>query len=736
MSSRNSRGAATAARGTAIAIVAAVIAWGTSACDDGGPDRDDGAGTGCDVVDDGGPVGDAPVEVWFPPSSGLMAVDSLTVRGGSADPLRIDAVRVNGVAATTTSDFAAWEATIPLAMGANTIIVESEEFDGHVATAPAFTITRTSFDRWQRIRAAALDPQAPRALVLEDDGRLSFLDLETGARDPLSDDWAAPGLDRVVAGALDVATNRAFVIESPFSAYVMSEIDLATGTRTIIFDDSDGSGVQLESPFALAVDHERGRAVMIDWDPDREPPPEYSPTIITVELATGARTLIAGEGAGSGVELVWPVSLVLEPAGDLAYVLDEGQGALLSIDLETGERKVVASGLDIDIYNGFSVGNPMELDAANHRILIVSRSSGDLLEIDLDTGDHTILADLSREENLALLDGFMFDGQRYRIFFHVRDEFVTLDLTTGERQPISNTRVGAGPPLGDPKGITMNQARDRAHIAVTRPPGTKLVGGVIKVDLETGNRRLCARDERRGSQPDDTIGRAESVALDEDHDRLLVGSSEQSRIMAVDLETEARTVVWDSAAAFPGTNRNITALALYGDALLVATSNLDSEADHGLSVVGLDTGVWRSLSEGIAVLGMAVAHDRGLVYVADDSNHAITAIDLATGEQFQVSELGVPFDFTVFPGMAYDHVRNRLMMTNVVLPGGATEPLVIDAVTRELTFVPLDQSVSNSAGWQGVALGRGDYSLIVADAELRALLAIDPASGQTVVLSR
>jgi DNA-binding beta-propeller fold protein YncE len=404
MPSRNSWGAMT--RSTIIVVASAAIAIGALACSSGGGAD---ARRGCPDAGAGAPA--MAVEVWYPPGSGLMTSDSLTVRGGSCNPSTIVAVRVNGVLATTTSGFAEWEAEIPLALGTTTVIVEGEDVDGQVATVATVTITRPeAFDLWRTVGAAALDPSAPRALVVEEtvhhlnvwpSGKtLSFIDLETGARDRLPDDWPRDALYGAFAVAPDFANNRLLVTamrQSNGSGNGVYEIDLGTGARTLISDDQRGSGPLLGWPFALAIDHAHDRAVVLsigDLYYGR------GGSIVAVDLNTGDRTKLPSGGVDAGVIPREPVDLVLDPAGDIAYVLDSELEALLSVDLATGARTVLASGLKVRRQRVFDdpailmMRSDMELDVTNRRALILG-PSGELQAIDLATGDHTLMVSCS-----------------------------------------------------------------------------------------------------------------------------------------------------------------------------------------------------------------------------------------------------------------------------------------------------------------------------------------------------
>jgi hypothetical protein len=378
----------------------------------------------------------------------------------------------------------------------------------------------------------------------------------------------------------------------------------------------------------------------------------------------------------------------------------------------------------------------MELDVTNRRALIMG-PSGELQAIDLATGDHTLVAANISPFQGHGINGFMFDSERDRVIFHVEHTFMAFDLTTGERRRISNTGVGDGPYMEWAYGVALNKAGDRAYVSGHR----EREGGVLEVDLKTGNRRAVA-----GLGVD--VGppfAASDVVLDEDRGRLLIADSERGQVVEVALETGRADIFWDSNAAFPDADRSEpTALALYGDELLVAT-HLGGQFEDGnnvLSTVALDSGAWVTLS-GMgtgtgpslgSIDSMAISYEDDLAFVGKTISHCpIVAIDLASGDRHLVFESDDPYSCRT-EVFAHDPVRGRLVMQ---LTAAGTDGLhFFELATGDITPIPVDHSVPADGSRGGLTLDRHGYSLIAADSYLHALVAIDPGSGQTVVLSR
>src|SRR5262245_48445263 len=86
------------------------------------------------ACNDGGGMGDvvAPVVgLTFPPPASSTEQESIMVSGTASDPSGVAEVRVNGVLASTSDGFATWQASVPLALGRNTLTVAASDARGN-----------------------------------------------------------------------------------------------------------------------------------------------------------------------------------------------------------------------------------------------------------------------------------------------------------------------------------------------------------------------------------------------------------------------------------------------------------------------------------------------------------------------------------------------------------------------------------------------------------------------------
>ncbi len=126
----------------------------------------------------------------------------------------------------------------------------------------------------------------------------------------------------------------------------------AGGVSTVISSAAVGSGPALSNPKYPAADSAGnlyylnlgdGQAVTV-------------PTVVKVNPANGARTLVSGNGTGAGPAFTSPgalVGMVFDPSTGTLLVCDAGNdpasAAVLRIDLATGNRTVVTSGVSSDL---------------------------------------------------------------------------------------------------------------------------------------------------------------------------------------------------------------------------------------------------------------------------------------------------------------------------------------------------------------------------------------------------
>jgi hypothetical protein len=635
-----------------------------AACgDDGPPDQDPDAAAPVDaspapdapIAPDAGPPDcsgecDPPVvEVHFPPPRSQADLEAITVRGTAVDDTGIAAIRVNGVLATTSDDFATWQAVVPLQQGANAIVVQSEDDEGYVAPSAA----RVDVVRRKVVRYAThltVDPASGSALIA-DPGQAEILHLDL-ATDVIT---SLPGgaLGEIPEGsdgipfALDPAASRAYGIadredDLPDALFVQN---LTTGQRTVISDDGIGTGEDLIEVETMVLDAAHDRIVLFD-DAHR--------AIMAVDLDSGDRVVLADQFTGTGPVPAFIARLALTADGNRAYFINSAQRALLSVDLATGNRTVVSNDTT---GTGPAFTNPglVALDEARNRVLINDIFS--LVAVDLTTGDRTVLpgTDTSAGPGQYLPSSLMVDEPRDRLLIADGSYITAVDLATGERTRLQDA-VGTGP-LDDHLVVVLDDAGGRALLLDTTLAVTELD---IWNPPTAGQRTILSSGTVGASEP---VG---DMVLDLARNRVLVFEIGEAMLWAVDLATGERTLVSGAdAGAGPALfEPRSMVMDTDGDRVLVSQADavlaVDPTTGDRTIVASEDVGTGPSFS---FATDMAIASGQQEVLLAHGGR--VLALSLADGNRRIVSGDGVGTgpSFGYLDGAALDLARGRALFT-------------------------------------------------------------------------
>lgn len=702
-----------------------------------------GAGAG---GSSGGSIGSAPsATIVFPSAASVTESDSITVRGTASDDGEIAIVRVNGVDASSTDGFASWSATVPLNLGVNTLVVET----GDTARNENSNVTSVVVQRQAGLDVpskVALDSANNRLFVI-DGGRRAIIvvDLSTGVRSVLSG-YGTPDFNHLFvlpnALELDSANNRLLVVDS--SQNVLMAVDLTTGARSIVSENGvPGSTVDFAAPRGLALDSADNRAyiadsssgegfvievdlstggrdvlsdntmhggltafqriqnVVLHSDLNRLYVTDANiPAIISVSLIDGTRFWVSHNTArGAGVALNGPRDLVLDEANNRLLVTDTGQDSILAIDLSSGDRSLL-TGAHPAGFTGFENANGVELDSSNNRVLVTDANIKAVLGVSLDDGAHEFVVDgafPSRDSVMQLPQGMAIDresGRAYVVDSNLRS-VTAIDLSTGTRSLLSGIGVpDTDNPLSGPIQLVLDSVGNRLIVL------DRTLAALIAVDLTTGARTVLSDNTMHGGA--EPFVSLTGIAMDSANNRVLVvnnaltvpGISDGPTVLAVSLADGSRTHITDNSlfsGAFP----------------------LDQPKN------------------------IAVDHANNRALILDTALDALLTVDLnegpTLGQRNMLSADGTPDSVNVFStpaGIAVDVENNRA--------------LVADAFASRLTAVDLDTGARSvlSQGTEGlewespsdVALAGEDQALLL-DISTRALIGVDLLTGQRVIYS-
>jgi hypothetical protein len=314
---------------------------------------------------------------------------------------------------------------IDFATGGRTILSDSRTGSGDDSTG-----------LWG-VRGLVLDRDRNR-LVLSNNNidSVMAIDLASGDRSFVSNSSIGAGPMFGFPGIPDVdpANNRAVIVDGNGALF---GVDLDSGDRTILSDNAGvGTGPAFVFPLDVVVDSANDRAGVLD----------QGIGLVGVDLVTGDRTIASDGATGTGPLWTNPLALEIDIPNDVGYVLDlipfPADVTIYSVDLATGDRTVVSNNTGIGVGPNMTFSNDMKLDAAGNRVFVLNRgSSNNLMVVDLTSGDRTIIsgAGVGSGQDFLSPHYVEYDLANDRIF--IFDLAVTgvlvVDLATGERAVMS-----------------------------------------------------------------------------------------------------------------------------------------------------------------------------------------------------------------------------------------------------------------------------------------------------------
>jgi hypothetical protein len=242
----------------------------------------------------------------------------------------------------------------------------------------------------------------------------------------------------------------------------LSSIDLCDGSRHLVSAVAVlGSGPPLREATGIAMDRsvEPPRAIVCD---------RVRESLLAIDLESGNRTVVSGEGVGAGPSFQadgWlgvGGDFHIEAHGGIAWVLDQGGGLmsyrLLRVDLATGDRSV-ASGAGVGLGPPLQRYASMALDPAGQRALLAQLEPHAVIEVDLTTGDRRELSGPGNGTGPAFPSypqGIEWDAVGQRALWTSYDgKVLGVDGQTGDRELLAGLDPSKGPGLAITRRTTL-----------------------------------------------------------------------------------------------------------------------------------------------------------------------------------------------------------------------------------------------------------------------------------------
>jgi hypothetical protein len=699
----------------------------------------------------------------FPPAVSYTSAGTITVRGTAQDAYGVASVKVNGVSATSATNFNSWTAVVPIQAGENQLEVTVRDAAGNETTNPTEAAV---FNRGPPIvmnRGMDYDPTGDRIIVSDSATRSVYgYRVSDGFGQLISDRWppfTAPHDGVPEELVVDAANNRALLVD--WGLDMLVGVDLATGLRSGV---SIGNVVSAPTAFGL------GFGVALDAAGQRAfVTARQSRAVIGVNLVTGTRTVISSPTVGTGTALGNPLGIVYDnvssPGTPRLLVADAafGAAAIVSIDITTGNRLPFSSASPIGL--GVTLQSPlsMKLDAAHARLLVQDGQLNAILAVDLATGNRTVISatgtgsgasmNFNQAIGLALKPstGLLVSSQH-------GGELLAVNTVNGNRTPFADANVGTGTKIYNSGGLIVEQASGTPTSLLLMEADAQRI---TRIDLATGNRTVVSGDPGNGAAVVGTgpaLDRGIDLVLDVrpsagGNSVLALVTAPGNKVLSVNLTTGNRTLLADLTTGSPAVTqlRNL-ALDVTGNRVLV-TNNDNSGSTKAVYAVDLASGTRTSVSGNAVgtgnafglptsiVLDSTVAPTRAFVSDGGAAN-AIVAVDLATGNRTVAVPgiSGIGSSFTLAGPLIYDAASSRLLIGNL----GEFQKIIaapLPFTSRSLvTGMEIDFTVRGTGPLQHYApamaanLAEGIVYLVSYDS--LAVYAIDMYSGDRVYISR
>ncbi len=692
-------------------------------------------------------------EITFPTAVSMTDADQLSVTGTATDANGISAVRVNGVDATSDDGFTTWRAVVSISTGDNDLVVETEDLAGNVDDSSATATVKGSPNLFVNPDRIALDPTNNGALVV-DGVNVVALNLNNGARTIVASEsvGSGPVLGNPRGIAVGSEDNSVLVTDAQLDALV--RIDLDDNSRSIVSDSITGLGENFGFPRGLALDLTSEKAYVID---------SGLRALISVDLNTGDRTEISGNSEGDGTNFIIPVDVALDMNNSRALVTDVFfSDQVIAVNLETGDRSLFTGG---GVGSGQSLVAALRIavDTINNRALVSDSLLDAIIAIDLTDGDRAIFSDASDSgPQLNNPRGLTVELATGRLF--IADDGLNTVLaanpTTGIRTRVSNDGIGTGPTIGVIEDFSLDANNNRLITLRSEP------FELHAVDLATSQRAFLV-DNSVGSGAQ--IESATRITLSPVTNHVVLlgvnaadAAPRPATLFEIDLPLAARRAIFSGFAAIGQGFGDVADpdVALDNGRILtfvpfitvdpvepsIVTASLDA-----LVAVDVATGVATEVSGQSKGEGPFIEESSTSGLVPDASLGRVLATDSSTGDLVSFNLEDGARQILSSANAGIGNGPTLVQPDGITLSVGADQAYISDSNLNSVFAVEL---TGTTAGNRRLISGEGTGSgpqlvsmrginahpdkeiIFIYDIENNAIMALDPVSGDRIIVSR
>ncbi len=613
---------------------------------------------------------DPPITVIsFPPEKSMTSSNSIVVRGSSTDASGILSVTVNDVQAISDDGFATWTADVTnLSAGFNTLTATTTDFQSDSSTQ---TVDIRSAPLADEIKHLTLDSAGNRFFVIENNQLIS-VDGAGGLTKRIDAADSVNSLNAVTAMQYDQINNRMIVLDTQDELSTIKDVNLTTGARSIISQDSisEPEGTLSNMLYDLALDATNNTLYIGDGQKG----------IVAMNLTNGNRTVLATPSV---------LSILFDAANN--RLLATTYSALISVDINTGVSTTLASNSIATGTSNVSLSGlyGMAYDSANNRVFVSTRNAKQIIKIDLTDGTRTLVSDNTYGGDIAFSSpkNIEYDAVNERVL--VPDSaLIGVDVNTGERSKIDDSQSSI-------YSLGFDAANNHAY-AVKR--GLSLV----KFDIANGTSEIISDSSIAADISDTEFGDTQGMVLNLAAGVAYLTDWSASSVIEVNLATGARTTIADNSTA-DANNTFISPVALALDDANNRYLVLDSGRGSLIEVDSLN-GTRRVISSAQVPnrvnafrkpQDMALDAANNRVLVLDSELASIVAVDLDTGARTIMGTITGTFAKQYYR-FDLDSVNSRVLLVNrydglVEMNFAGATNTIIDKDFRDVVFNPLNE---------------------------------------------
>lgn len=422
--------------------------------------------------------------VQFPPDRSLTDAPRVGLTISVADGTGVASVEVAGQAAAQGPD-GLWRVSVPLALGTQTLRVETRDTLGNgIAAAAQVTIKREDA-LWIEPAAVAFDTLMAEALVLDSAAAALYgVDPFSGQRSLRSGPGLGTGPLITLGRDVEFLPTRGAALVTDAATDSIFLVQLASGARSILSGGAIGGGPGFIDPHGIAADEVRNRALVLD---------EVRAELLAVDLSTGARSTLSSATIGSGPTLSGARRIVYDSARNRALLTSALSAVILAVDLDNGNRSVFSGGA-AGSGPAFVALADLAFDRFQDRLVVADAGVPGVFEVDA-LGTRRLISGggvASGPAFLAPAGVSLYLNSVPLVIDRALDALFDVAAVTGNRRILTRVNQGGGPQLAQPS------AADGA----SGPPRLELVDGaqILSMSLATGERSLLS-GPGRGSGP-------------------------------------------------------------------------------------------------------------------------------------------------------------------------------------------------------------------------------------------